>query len=375
MAWNEPGGGKDPWGGNRGSDGPPDIDEALKKLAEKFQFFGGGGSGGSGSIKGLLPIVLAVLAILWGLMGFYQVDEKEQAVVLRLGKYHQTHGSGLHWNPPVVDSIKVVGVTEERQYPARGLMLTQDENIVEISLTVQYNIADAKDFVLNIKDPETSLKHATDSALRHVVGSTGLDGVISTGREEVALGTAEKLQNLLDIYGSGINVVKINIEESRPPSEVKAAYDDVIRAREDLERLVNEAQAYSNGIIPEARGQAQRLREEAEAYKSQVVSKSEGEAERFTKLLTEYKKAPVVTRERLYLDAVEEVMTQSTKILMDADGGNNMVYLPLDKIVQQGSSKQSDSDMTSDQMVDRIANDVIERLQRNNDRIQSERRR
>ena len=374
MAWNEPGGGKDPWGGNRGNDGPPDIDEALKKLAEKFQFFGGGGRGGS--IKGLLPIVLAVLAILWGLMGFYQVDEKEQAVVLRLGKYHQTNGSGLHWNPPIVDSIKVVGVTEERQYPARGLMLTQDENIVEISLTVQYNIANAKDFVLNIKDPETSLKHATDSALRHVVGSTGLDGVISTGREEVALGTAEKLQNLLDIYGSGINVVKINIEESRPPSEVKAAYDDVIRAREDLERLVNEAQAYSNGIIPEARGQAQRLREEAEGYKSQVVSKSEGEAERFSKLLAEYKKAPVVTRERLYLDAVEEVMTQSTKILMDAQGGNNMLYLPLDKIVQQGgNSKRSDSDETSDQMIDRIANDVIERLQRNNDRIQSERRR
>ena len=376
MAWNEPGGGKDPWGGNRGSDGPPDIDEALKKLAEKFQFFGGGGSGGSGSIKGLLPIVLAVLAILWGLMGFYQVDEKEQAVVLRLGKYHQTNGSGLHWNPPIVDSIKVVGVTEERQYPARGLMLTQDENIVEISLTVQYNISNTKDFVLNIKDPETSLKRATDSALRHVVGSTGLDGVISTGREEVALGTAEKLQNLLDIYGSGINVVKINIEESRPPTEVKAAYDDVIRAREDLERLVNEAQAYSNGIIPEARGEAQRLREEAEGYKSQVVSKSEGEAKRFTKLLTEYKKAPVVTRELLYIDAVEEVMTQSTIILMDADGGNNMLYLPLDKIVQQGNSnKEPNSGLSSDQMVDRIANDVIERLQRNNERSQSERRR
>jgi membrane protease subunit HflK len=266
-------------------------------------------------------------------------------------------------------------VTEERQYPARGLMLTQDENIVEISLTVQYNIANAKDFVLNIKDPETSLKRATDSALRHVVGSTGLDGVISTGREEIAIGTAEKLQNLLDIYASGINVVKINIEESRPPSEVKSAYDDVIKAREDLERLVNEAQAYSNGIIPEARGEAQRLREEAEGYKSQVVSKSEGEAKRFTKLLTEYQKAPVVTRERLYLDAVEEVMSQSTKILMDAQGGNNMLYLPLDKIVQQGGTRQSDSAVTSDQMVDRIANDVIERLQRNNDRIQSERRR
>ena len=373
MAWNEPGGGKDPWGGNR-NDGPPDIDEALKKLAEKFSFLGGG-NGGSSS-KGLLPVVLAVVAILWGLMGFYQVDEKEQAVVLRLGKYHQTNGSGLHWNPPIVDAVKVVGVTEERQYPARGLMLTQDENIVEISLTVQYNIANAKDFVLNIKDPETSLKQATDSALRHVVGSTGLDGVISTGREQVALGTAEKLQNLLDIYGSGINVVKINIKESRPPSEVKAAYDDVIRAREDLERLVNEAQAYSNGIIPEARGEAQRLREEAEGYRSQVVSKSQGEAKRFTKLLEEYQKAPEVTRERLYLDAVEEVMTQSTKILMDAEGGNNMLYLPLDKIVQQGgSNRQSDASLSSDQMVDRIANDVIERLQRNNDRVQSERRR
>ena len=182
--------------------------------------------------------------------------------------------------------------------------------------------------------------------------------------------------HLLNIYGSGINVVKINIEESRPPTEVKAAYDDVIRAREDLERLVNEAQAYSNGIIPEARGEAQRLREEAEGYKSQVVSKSQGEANRFSKLLSEYKKAPVVTRERLYIDAVEEVMTRSTKILMDAKGGNNMLYLPLDKIVQQsGSSKQSNSGSSNDQMVDRIANDVIERLQRNNDRIQSERRR
>jgi membrane protease subunit HflK len=308
-------------------------------------------------------------------MGFYQVDEKEQAVVLRLGKYHDTRGSGLNWNPPIVDSVTIVGVTEERQYPARGLMLTQDENIVEISLTVQYNIANAKDFVLNIKDPEISLKQATDSALRHVVGSTGLDEVISTGREQMAQATAEKLQALLDMYGSGINVVKINIEESRPPTEVKAAYDDVIKAREDLERLVNEAQAYSNGIIPEARGQAQRLREEAEAYRSQVVSKSEGEAERFTKLLTEYRKAPEVTRERLYLDAVEEVMTQSTKILLDTEGGNNMLYLPLDKIVQQSGSVQRNVAPTDDQMVDRIANEVIEKLQRNSDRIQAERRR
>ena len=374
MAWNEPGGGKDPWGGNRNNDGPPDLDEALNKLKEKFSSFGGGGSGG-GNSKSMLPIGLLVLAVLWGLMGFYQVDEKEQALVLRMGKYHDTMGSGLQWNPPIIDKVVIVRVTEERQYSARGLMLTQDENIVEISLTVQYNIDNARDFVLNIKDPETSLKQATDSALRHVVGSTGLDGVISTGREQVALGTAEKLQELLTNYGSGINVVKINIEEARPPTEVKAAYDDVIKAREDLERLVNEAQAYSNGVIPEARGEAQRLREEAEGYKSQVVSKSEGEAKRFTRLLTEYKKAPRVTRERLYIDAIEQVMTNSSKVLVDIEGGNNMLYLPLDKIIQQGSSAQNRPATSNDQMIDRIANDVIQRLQQNSERVQQERRR
>jgi membrane protease subunit HflK len=377
MAWNEPGGGKDPWGGSRNNEGPPDIDEAIKKLKERFSAFGGGGSssGAGGSGKSLLSIGLLVIAIIWALLGVYQVDEKEQALVLRLGKYHDTLNAGLKWNPPLIDKVVMVRVTEERQYSARGLMLTQDENIVEISLTVQYNIANAKDFVLNIKEPETSLKQATDSALRHVVGSTGLDGVISTGREQVAEGTAQKLQDLLDVYGSGINVVKINIEEARPPTEVKAAYDDVIKAREDLERLVNEAQAYSNGIIPEARGEAQRLREEANGYKSQVVSKSEGEANRFIKLLAEYKKAPQVTRERLYLDAIEEVMTNSSKVLVDTEGGNNMLYLPLDKIVQQGSATSVRSSGTSEQMVDRIANEVIEKLQRNSERVQSERRR
>ncbi|MEJ6743676.1 MAG: FtsH protease activity modulator HflK [Porticoccaceae bacterium] len=374
MAWNEPGGGKDPWGGNSGNAGPPDIDEALNKLKEKLAKFGGGSGGGSS--KGLLPVIFMVLAIIWGLLGFYQVDEKEQAVVLRLGKYSDTLGSGLQWNPPFIDSVTTVRVTEERQYQARGLMLTQDENIVEISLTVQYNIANAKDFVLSIKNPVTSLEQATDSALRHVVGSTGLDGVISTGREEVAVSTAEKLQELLNVYTSGINVVKINIEEARPPTEVRAAYDDVIKAREDLERLVNEAQAYSNGVIPEARGEAQRLREEAEGYLSQVVSKSEGEAKRFTSLLKEYKKAPRVTRERLYLDAIEQVMSNSTKILVDTEGGNNMLYLPLDKLMQQGTTgKTSMSGGTKDEMIDSIATEVIERLQRNSNQGQSERRR
>ena len=376
MAWNEPGGGKDPWGGNRSNEGPPDIDEAIKKLKETFSAFGGGsGSGAGGSGKSLLPIGLLVIAIIWGLLGVYQVDEKEQALVLRLGKYHDTLNAGLKWNPPLIDKVIIVRVTEERQYSARGLMLTQDENIVEISLTVQYNIANARDFVLNIKEPETSLKQATDSALRHVVGSTGLDGVISTEREQVAVGTAQRLQDLLNIYGSGIKVVTINIEEARPPTEVKAAYDDVIKAREDLERLVNEAQAYSNGVIPEARGEAQRLREEAQAYLSQVVSKSTGEANRFSALLREYQKAPGVTRERLYIDAIEQVMTDSTKVLLDTEGGNNMLYLPLDKLMQQGGSQSNRSNETNNQLIDRIANEVIEKLQRSSNQTQSERRR
>ena len=376
MAWNEPGGGKDPWGGKRGNDGPPDLDEALNQLKKKFSSFGGGSNGSGGPDgKSLLPVVAIVLLVLWGLMGFYQVDEKEQAVVLRLGKYHDTLGSGLQWNPKLIDKVYTVRVTEERQYSARGLMLTQDENIVEISLTVQYNIEDAKAFVLNIRDPETSLKHATDSALRHVVGSTGLDGVISTGREQIAISTAEKLQILLNNYRSGINVVKINIEEARPPNEVKSAYDDVIKAREDLERLVNEAQSYSNGIIPEARGAAQRMREEAGAYKSQVVSKAEGEGQRFTNLYLEYAKAPKVTRDRLYIDAVENVMMNSTKILVDTESGNNMLYLPLDKLIQQGTQSKLRSDEGNGQMIDRITNQVLEKLQRNVEPTSMERRR
>ena len=376
MAWNEPGGGKDPWGGNRNDQGPPDIDEALKKLKEKFSLFGSGGGSGGASLKSLLPMALLVLLVVWGLLGVYQVDEKEQTVILRLGKYRETVGSGLHWNPPLVDSRTTVSVTEERQYSTRGLMLTQDENIVEVALSVQYNVeASAKDFVLSIRAPELSLQLATDSALRHVVGSTGLDGVISTEREQVAIATQEKLQDLLDLYSSGISVVKINIEDAKPPNEVKAAYDDVIKAREDLERLVNEAQAYSNGVIPEARGEAQRLREEAQGYLSQVVSKSQGEANRFIKLLTEYQKAPEVTRKRLYIDAIEQVMTNSTKILVDTESGNNMLYLPLDKLVQQGGGSSSRGIESNNQLIDRVANEVIEKLQRNSNQIQSERRR
>jgi membrane protease subunit HflK len=341
MAWNEPGGGKDPWGNGSGKGGnPPDLDAALKDIGEKFgKIFGGGGSGSGGGIGGTAIVgILLIISVIWGLLGFYQIDAKEKALVLRLGKFHEIVGDGLHWNPPLIDLITRVRVTEERQYETRGQMLTQDENIVELPLTVHYNIKSVKDFVLNVKAPENSLRHATDSALRHVVGSSGLDEVVSTGREQLSIDVQERLQTYLDSYGTGIKVVKVNILEAKPPSAVKAAYDDVIKAREDRERVINEAQAYANGIVPEARGRAKRVIEEAKGYQARVVADAEGETERFDKLLAEYQKAPEVTRQRLYLDTMQSVMENSSKVLVDVEGGNNMLYLPLDKIMQQQAS-------------------------------------
>ncbi|MFT5691464.1 MAG: membrane protease subunit HflK [Oceanicoccus sp.] len=370
MAWNEPGGGgnKDPWG-TGGNQGPPDLDEAFKKLQEKLNGLFGGGSGGGKNTgapdisAGLIFIVIAVIVLIWASMGIYQVNEKDRAVVLRFGKYVDTYGPGLHWNPPLVESKTIVRVTEERQYSSKGVMLTQDENIVESPLTVQYNVADPKAFVLNVRSPELSLQQATDSALRHVVGSSKLDDVVSIGRLQIGSEVKERLQTYLDNYGTGIQVVKINIQEAKPPSEVKEAYDDVIKAREDQERLINEAQAYANGIIPEARGKSQRLIEEANGYKAKVIVEAEGEAQRFEYLLAEYQKAPEVTRERLYLDAMEAVMSQSSKVLVDVEGGNNMLYLPLDKIMQSKPAYSGDSLVPSASVSD-IADEVIKKLRR-----------
>lgn len=381
MAWNEPGGGnnKDPWGNNGGDQGPPDLDEAFKKLQEKLNgIFSGGGSGGRGSSSSdfsgsLIALILLVLVIVWAGFGVYQVDEKDRAVVLRFGKYLETYGPGLHWYPPLIDSKFTVNVTEERQYPTRGVMLTEDENIVDLPLTVQYNIADPKAFVLNVRSPELSLRHATDSALRHVVGSSRLDDVVSIGREQIGVDVQQRLQQYLDDYGTGINVVKINIQEAKPPEEVKEAYDDVIKAREDQERAINEAQAYSNGIIPEARGRAQRLLEEAKGYKAKVTVEAEGEAQRFEELLAEYSKAPEVTRERLYLDTIQEVMSNSSKVLVDVEGGNNMMYLPLDKILE---ARPSSSGVRTQTLSNSAMNDIVEEvMQKLRSELASSRRR
>lgn len=367
MAWNEPGGNKpDPWGGgNRGNGsggGPPDLDEVLKKVQQKFKsvFGGSGGSGGKsgGSVSGAaIGIVLVIIALVYFFVGVTLVDERERGVVLRLGVYDRTLGPGFNWTPPLIDTVYLVNTTNVRLHRINSSsMLTGDLNIVEVDLSVQYSIADARDFVLNVRSPESSLREATDSALRHVVGSTEMHEVLTEGRSQVAIEVETRLQEYLDSYQAGIRIGKVNVEETTPPRQVQSAFDDVNRAREDEERVKNEAQAYVNRIIPEARGRAQRALEEAQGYREQVVSRAQGDARRFEQLLTEYAKAPQVTRERLYLDAVQEVMTNSSKILVDVEGGNNLLYLPLDKMMQQAPATSPAPDR------DAIAAEVEQRV-------------
>jgi len=370
MAWNEPGGNnQDPWGGKGGNnDGPPDLDEALKKFQEKLNGIFGGGSGGGDSsgpsFSGAsIGLVLVVVAIAYAALGIYQINEQERGVVLRFGVYKETVDAGLHWNPPLIDSVTTVNVTKVRLHSSRGLMLTEDLNIVEVNLSVQYRISDTKDFVLQVRDPERSLTQATESALRHVVGSTAMHEVLTEGREKVAQEVRTRIQDYLNSYETGIQLETVNVEDTNPPREVQAAFDDVNKAREDEERLKNEAEAYSNGIIPEARGKAQRVIEEASAYREQVVAQAEGEAQRFEQLLTEYQKAPRVTRDRLYLDAVQEVMANSSKVMIDVEGGNNMLYLPLDKIVNSSRPTASAQQISPD-VLREISNRVTDQLRR-----------
>jgi membrane protease subunit HflK len=368
MAWNEPGGGKDndPWGGN--NQGPPDLDEALKKLQERLSsLFGGKKSGGdSGNdfhlSAGALGIVAVLAAVVWGLFGFYQVDQQERAVVLRLGVYHETVMPGLRWNPPLVDEVNKINVTKVRGIASRGQMLTEDENIVDVALSVQYTVSSPADFLLKVKSPELSLEHALESSLRHVVGSSKMDQVITEGREQIAIDTQQRLQGYLDTYQSGILVAKVNIEDAQAPSQVQDAFDDVTRAKEDRERLKNEAEAYANGIIPEARGAAQRQLEEAQAYKEQVVARAQGEAQRFVNLYDEYRKAPRVTRERLYIDALEAMYSDATKVMVDVDGGNNMMYLPLDKLMDKSAVTRQAVGTEPDMR--QLTDKVIEQLRR-----------
>ncbi len=353
MAWNDPGG-RDPWGGNNNST-PPDLDEAFKQLKDKLQGLFGGkpGKPGSGSPKkggSNLPIYIVLLVLIgyWLINSIYIVNEQERGVVLRLGEYHSTIQPGINWQPAVIDIVQIVSVTDERQYNpplSQSLMLTQDENIVIVPLTVQYNIKDVKDYVLNVNNPDETLEQATDSAIRHAVGSSNLDNVISAGRELLRVEVELRLQSYLDIYGTGINIIDVTLQEGQAPEAVKPAFDDVIAAAADRERFINQAEAYSNQIVPQARGRAQRAIESAAGYRGELIARAEGDASRFTQLLVEYERAPTVTRERLYIDAIEGVLANTSKVLMDVEGGNNMMYLPLDRLGGGGISSARETEL------------------------------
>ncbi|WP_445011866.1 FtsH protease activity modulator HflK [Vreelandella stevensii] len=388
MAWNEPGGGNqhDPWssggrrgnnnggdrGGNNGGNngggnggnggnnqGPPDLDEALKKFQDKLNGMLGGGKksgGGSGGNKGggkprnsfALPGLLLIVALaIWGASGFYLVDQSERGVVLRFGEFQGIVSPGLQWNPPLIDDVRMVNVTRVRSVAQTQSMLTRDENIVEVEISAQYQVANPRDFVLNVRDPALSIENALDSALRHVVGGTDMIDILTSGREILGSSVASRLQSYLDAYGAGIRLQTINIESTSAPAPVIDAFDDVIRAREDRQRTINEGMAYANAIIPAAQGQAQRVVEQGQGYRESVVAEAQGQANRFNALLTEYQNSPEVMRERMYLDAIEEVFGNTPKVLLDISDNAPLMYLPLDQM-RSGSSSGSSSSSSSD---------------------------
>ncbi|GEN27610.1 protease modulator HflK [Halovibrio variabilis] len=393
MAWNEPGGGNqhDPWssggrrggndgdgnrggnnGGNKGGNnqGPPDLDEALKKFQDKLNSMLGGGKKGGGKKTGgggggksrnpfALPGLLIVAALaIWAAMGFYLVDQSERGVVLRFGEFQSIVDPGLQWNPPLIDEVRMVNVTRVRSLTQTQSMLTRDENIVEVEISAQYQVANPGDFVLNVRDPATSIENALDSALRHVVGGTDMIDILTSGREILGSSVSSRLQSYLDNYGAGIRLQTINIESTSAPEPVIDAFDDVIRAREDRQRTINQGIAYANAIIPEAQGQAQRVVEQGQGYRESVVARAQGQANRFNSLLTEYRNSPGIMRERMYLDAIEEVFGNTPKVLLDVSDNAPLMYLPLDQL-RGGNRSSSGNNANSNESLDPA---VLERL-------------
>jgi membrane protease subunit HflK len=336
MSWNEPGNGKDPW--KRGDQEPNDLDQIVQNWQRRFgAIFGGGGrgvgAGGSGG-GGYVLVILALIA--WGVTGFYRVDEAERGVVQRFGAFSETTMPGLHWHIPFpVESVDLVNINAVSNYAYRTEMLTADEQYVFIDMVVQYRRTDPYAYSFNVVDPDLTLQDVTESALREVVGTSELEVLIAARRDEIATRSQEVLQNTLDNYGAGISVTSISLETVNYPQSVQAAVDDAQKARNDSERFLLEADEYARDIVPKARGAAARVFEDAEAYREQVVADAEGEAARFELLLAEYQKAPRVTRERLYIDAIEEVYGRSSKVFIDTDGSGNLLYLPVDKLMER----------------------------------------
>lgn len=344
MGWNEPDKDKDPWSGKNQ---PPDLDEALKRFQEKLKktFFGGsnqsGKDGSSSKSGGLLAVMVALIVfILWALSGIFIVDPAEQAVILRFGKYVETVGPGPHWIPRIISSKIVQNVDRVSDYSYSGQMLTEGESLVAVSLVVQYRIGDLEAYLFNVANPQESLQQATSSALRQVVGTTTFDQIITEGREAWGVNVQDTLIKILDKYKTGIVIVNVSPQPARAPENVQDAFDDAIKAREDEKRFKEQALAYQARVVPIAEGNAKRILEEAQAYEQQVVLRAKGEVAEFLALLPEYTLFPMVTSERMYLDSMQQILSKSSKIIVDAKAGN-LFYLPLEKLIANPSLAKS----------------------------------
>ena len=338
MAWNEPGGDKkDPWGGG-GNDSPPDLDELARKMRDRMnKFFGGkgGGSGKKGAGMSLNFGLIAIVAVLaWVLSGIYLIQPAERGVVLRLGEYNNITGPGPHWFMRGIETVDKVDVDNLRTVSHRAKMLTRDENIVQVEVAVQYQVRDAREYLFQVRDPDYTLQEATESALREVIGGISMDEFLSGGRGAIVQQTKELTQAILDKYNTGLILTSVNLQDPQPPEEVQGAFEDAIKAQEDEVRYKNQAQAYALDILPKARGDATRMREGAMAYREKVVAGAEGEASRFTQTRVEYDKAPDITRKRMYLETMEYVLANTSKVIMQVKDGNNLMYIPLDKLME-----------------------------------------
>lgn len=345
MAWNEPGNnGKnnDPWNQGGRNQGPPDMDDVFRDLGKKLGgIFGGGSSSGSnnGSSSAVIGLVAGVALIGWFVSGVYTIKESERGVVLRFGQYHSEALPGVNWAPSLIDKVTPVDVSSVEAIKTDGFMLTQDQNLVQVTFEVQYRIEDPRKYLFAANNPRTSLQQATDAALRYVVGHSSMDDVLTKGREQIRQNTKTELESIMKPYDLGLTIVEVNFKDARPPEEVKAAFDDAIAAQEDEQRFIREAEAYAREQEPKALGQVYRIEQEAKAYKQQSLLKAQGEVARFEQLLPEFVAAPEVTRKRLYLETMEQVYGNTSKVLVDVKNGNNMMYLPLDKMMQQSTTQ------------------------------------
>ncbi|MCU7845014.1 MAG: FtsH protease activity modulator HflK [Candidatus Thiodiazotropha sp. (ex Monitilora ramsayi)] len=354
MAWNEPGGDKDPWSGKGGDQGPPDLDEVVKKLQDKFGgLFGGGkpsggnsgsSSGGSGPGSKTVSVVIVIAILGWLASGIYIIQPAERGVILRFGAYSETTQPGPHWHIPFpIERVIPVNVDQITSFRHKATMLTRDENIVDVELTIQSRIQDAADYLFQDQDPNKTLRDATETAVRGIIGKSDLDFILTQGRGAIADRIKSGAQGLVDDYKTGLIITSVNMQPAKPPEQVKSAFDDAIKAREDKEKLENQAEAYANEVVPKARGEAARQLADANAYRDRVIAEAQGDVSRFSAVLKEYQLAPEVTRERLYLDAVETMLGQTNKVMLDTEGNNSLMYLPLDKLIESRSEGREGS--------------------------------